>query len=147
MPNIPELADYPAVMQLPVLWGDQDAFGHVNNSVYFRWYETSRILYLEKAGLGDKKAETGIGPILAHIDCNYRHQVTFPDTMHVATRVTKIGRTSLTVHHAIYGEAAGAIVADSTSVLVLFDYHKQVPTPLSDEAVAAVELLEGRGLR
>ncbi len=147
MPDIPELADYPLVMQTPVLWGDQDAFGHVNNIIYFRWFETSRILYLEKAGFADKKEETGIAPILAHIDCNYRQQVNFPDTVHVATRVTKVGRTSLTMQHALFGEEANAIVADSTSVLVLFDYIKQTPTPVPDEAVAAIESLEGRSVR
>ena len=44
------LAGYPLVIDWPVQWGDQDAFGHVNNTIYFRWFETVRIEYFERIG-------------------------------------------------------------------------------------------------
>ena len=47
-----ELADFPVVIALPVQWGDQDAFGHVNNTIPIRWFESSRIAYLEHSGMG-----------------------------------------------------------------------------------------------
>ncbi|MBC8876759.1 MAG: acyl-CoA thioesterase, partial [Planctomycetes bacterium] len=56
------LADYPSVVTLPVQWGDQDAFGHVNNTVPLRWFETSRIAYLEQSGLGYMMSGAGLGP-------------------------------------------------------------------------------------
>ena len=55
MPDQPSdnRADYPVVISLPVQWGDQDLFGHVNNVVYFRWYESARIAYLDRIGVSD----------------------------------------------------------------------------------------------
>ena len=77
----PEVAEYPAVLRLPVQWGDQDAYRHVNNVVYFRWFESARIVYLEKIGLKEMYHAQGIGPILAAIACNYRRQLNYPDTV------------------------------------------------------------------
>ena len=62
-----ELADFPVSIELPVQWGDQDAFGHVNNTVYFRWYESARIAYLERLEMADQNSALGLGPILAAI--------------------------------------------------------------------------------
>ena len=81
------LGDYPIVIALPILWGDQDAFGHVNNTVPIRWFE-SWIAYLEHGGLGHIMDSSGLGPILAAISCNYRRQMHYPDTVHVGSRVS-----------------------------------------------------------
>src|SRR3954464_3197376 len=89
------LAEYPVTISLPVQWGDQDAFGHVNNAIYFRWYESARIAYSQRIGLIDLFESERIGPILASISCDYRRAITFPDTVDVGSRVTRIGRTSL----------------------------------------------------
>src|SRR5437868_10202301 len=95
----PELSAHPIVITLPVQWGDQDAFGHVNNVVYFRWFESARIAYGNRIGLADLKATQNIGPILAAIACNYRRQLNYPDTVQVGARITRIGRSSMTMDH------------------------------------------------
>ena len=100
--NVPELADYSVVVPWPVQWGDQDAFGHVNNTVYFRWVETARVVYLEKIGLDGPGPRQPLGPILAAIRCNYRQQVTYPDTIHIGLRTVRIGRTSITLEHKLW---------------------------------------------
>ena len=87
------LAGFPIVVVLPVQWGEQDSFGHVNHVVYFRWYESSRIAYAQKVGLMDLHGVERIGPILASVSNDYRRQLTFPDAVHVGVRVTRI-RTS-----------------------------------------------------
>src|ERR1700679_1275977 len=74
------LAKFPVWIPLPVFWGDQDAFGHVNNNAYFRWFESARIAYSERIGLLDLFRAKRIGPILASISCDYRRQINFPDT-------------------------------------------------------------------
>ena len=94
-PHPPALADFPVVITLPVQWGDQDAFGHVNNVVYFRWYESARIAYLDAAGLGSMMSQEGIGPILASITCNYRKQIKYPDSVHVGARIGSSLRVSV----------------------------------------------------
>ena len=147
----PELALYPALIRLPVQWGDQDAFGHVNNVIYFRWFESSRIAYLERIGLGDKhdgKLSTGenVGPILAAIGCNYRKQVKYPDSVIVGARVTRIGRSSMTMTHVVWSHDHQAIAADGESTVVVFDYNANQPRRVPDDFRALIEKLEGRSL-
>ena len=101
----PLLAGYPVAVALPVLWGDQDTFHHVNNVVYFRWFETARIAYNRRVGLMTSDKVPPIGPILAATSSSYRRQITEPDTVHVAVRVVKIGRTSLGLEHIVVSQA------------------------------------------
>jgi acyl-CoA thioester hydrolase len=149
VPNPPaELASFPAIIRLPVQWGDQDAFGHVNNTVYFRWFESARIAYLERIGLGDKHTGTlvvdDIGPILAAIGCNYRKQIKYPDTVIVGARITRIGRSSFSMQHMVWSEANQAIAADGESTVVVFDYKANQPRRVPDEYRELITKLEGR---
>jgi acyl-CoA thioester hydrolase len=138
------LAGYPVNLALPVQWGDQDSFRHVNNAVYFRWYESGRIAYNRRIGImGDDPAAT-VGPILAATSNNYRRQIAYPDTVHVGVRVVKIGRTSLVFEHVIASEAHQAIAAEGTSTLVFFDYAKNQPERVPDSIRQAVASLEGK---
>jgi acyl-CoA thioester hydrolase len=136
-------ADFPIVIAVPVQWGDMDAFAHVNNTVYFRWFESARIAYGTRIGLSDLMARENIGPILASISCDYRRPITFPDTVYVGSRVGRIGRTSLTMDHRLISEAAGALAAEATSTLVLLDYTSQKPHPVPDPVRQAIAALEG----
>jgi acyl-CoA thioester hydrolase len=137
---------FPIVIAWPVQWGDMDAFGHVNNTIYLRWFETARIVYGERIGLSEMMAREEIGPILASISCDYRRPITYPDTVHIGARISRIGRSSLTMDHRLLSESAGAIAAEGTSTLVVFDYKAQKSHPVPDpirRAIAALE--EGRG--
>src|SRR5690242_9497211 len=98
---LPEpLAGFPAAIRLPVQWGDQDAFGHVNNTVYFRWFESARIKYLERIDLSEQSSDT-LGPILAAVSCNYRRQVKYPDHVVIGARITRLGRSSMSMTYAV----------------------------------------------
>jgi acyl-CoA thioester hydrolase len=140
------LADFPVTIELPVQWGDQDAFGHVNNTVYFRWFESARIAYLERLGLGDKNSATGLGPILAAIGCDYRRQIKYPDRVWIGSRIIRIGRTSMAMEHKVWSTAQQAVAADGHSTIVVFDYAANVPHEVPRDMRAAVEQLEGREL-
>lgn len=145
LPNTPaELASQPVVVELPIQWGDQDAFGHVNGVVYFRWFETARVEYLHRGGLGEMMSGHGVGPILASIQCDYRRQLRHPDTILVSGSITSIGRTSLKMRHLIYSLGHQTIAAEGESTVVLFDYKSQKPTPVPDDLRALIEKLEGR---
>lgn len=115
------------ITSLPVQWGDQDAFGHVNNVVYFRWFESARVDVLEvfqpTLGLNN----TGIGPILASIHCHYRRQLYSPDVVHIGSRITRIGRSSLDISHVVCSENQNQVVAEGVSVLVIYDYPSGRP--------------------
>jgi acyl-CoA thioester hydrolase len=135
---------FPVVLSWPVQWGDQDAFRHVNNTIYFRWFETCRIEYLERMGLNAMIESQQIGPILATIRCTFRRPVVFPDTVQIAARVTRIGRSSFDMEHRLLSEAAGKLAAEGDSTIVVYDYRAQKSTPIPDELRRAIEKIEGR---
>lgn len=127
---------------MEIQWGQQDAFGHVNNIHHFRWFETGRIDYLARLGVPISAA--GVGPILAAINCNYRRQISWPDQVLIGTSVTRIGNTSITVSHALWSREHDAIAADGDSTVVIFDYEQQKPHPVPDELRLKIAKLEGR---
>jgi len=136
------LQDFPIVLTLPVLWGNQDAFGHVNNVVYFRWCESARVAYLNDTGLQALMAQANLGPILASIKCDYLRQLNFPDTVHIGARITRIGNRSVSMEHAIYSDTQQAIVAKADSVVVLFDYAQQKSHAIPDNVRELINRLE-----
>lgn len=137
------LADFPLVISLPVQWGDMDGLGHVNNIWPIRWFESSRVAYLDQTGLRDLMAAQRIGPILVSVQCNYRRQIVYPDTVHVGARISRMGRTSLTIVHALASERLQEIAADGESVVVMFDYDRQRPVPIPQEFLTASERFQG----
>lgn len=137
------LAEFPVTIVLPVQWGDMDAFGHVNNTVPLRWFESARIVYLERIGLAEMMSGSGVGPILAAITCNYRKQVEYPDTVEIGARVGRIGRSSFTMLHTATSRAKGAICVDGESTIVVFDYNAQRPVRVPEVIRQAVAKLEG----
>jgi acyl-CoA thioester hydrolase len=80
------LSGFPVIVEVPVAWGDMDAFGHVNNTMFFRYFETARIAFLDRIGF---RGENGIGPILASTQCRFRRPLAFPDTVLVGARVSE----------------------------------------------------------
>jgi acyl-CoA thioester hydrolase len=145
-PKPAALADFPVSIRLPIQWGDQDAFGHVNNTTAIRWFESARVAYLDAGGLDHLMSRGGLGPILASITCNYRKQLGYPDIIHVGARVSRLGRSSMTMHHAVFSERLQAIAADGDSVVVVFNYDTQRPVRIPDEIRDAMQRLEGKPL-
>jgi acyl-CoA thioester hydrolase len=137
---------YPVTITVPLLWGDHDEFGHVNNVVYLKWCETARVAYLQRVNMWPKLPPQKEGPILASISCDYRIPLTYPDTVRIGARVTRIGRTSMRMDHVVYSESAGAVAAEVTSTLVLLDYSIPRSVPLTPEQRRTIEELEGRPL-
>ena len=138
------LRGYPVVVALQVEWGDQDSFGHVNNTVFLKWCETGRVAYLERAGMWRLIETQGKGPILVSISCNYRRQVTFPDTVQVGSRVTKIGNSSFRMEHAIVSLTQDAVAAESDSTMVFLEYEQNNPLRVPDDMREAFGRIEGR---
>jgi acyl-CoA thioester hydrolase len=126
-----KLGQWPVQIEIPVAWGDMDAFRHVNNTIYVRWFESARIAYFLRLGIVNTD---GVGPILAKISVNYRRPVIYPDTMSVEATITQFGTTSFSMsYRALSKQQGGALVADSDSVIVMFDYHRQEKVRLAEE--------------
>lgn len=133
------LADYQTITTLPIQWCDMDAFGHVNNVVYIQWFESARIDLLNGLQSIVSMKAGGIAPILASVKCDYKKQLHFPDTVHIGSRTTRLGRSSVDVEHAVYSEKLQAVAAVGTSVLVVFDYATQRPVRIPDQLRVAFE--------
>ena len=127
------LSDCRTITSLPIQWGDMDAFGHVNNVVYIRWFESARIDLLDTLKSTVTMTPGGIGPILASIKCDYKKQLHFPDTVHIGSRVGKTGRSSMKVEHTVFSERLNSVAAYGTSALVVFDYQANRPVRIPDE--------------
>jgi acyl-CoA thioester hydrolase len=137
------LAGYPVVITLPVQWGDMDAFAHVNNVVYFRWFESARIAYFERIGVLKHLSGADLGPILASSSCEYRRPLVFPDTVWVGIRATRIGRTSIALEHRIVSERQKSLAAEGIAMTVFYDYASARPHPVPDDVRRVIEELEG----
>src|ERR1700730_3934658 len=95
------VAGWPVVIQLPVVWGEMDAYRHVNNVVYFRYFESARLEYFRRLDWFAFERETGIGPILAALQALSRKPLTYPDTISVTARVTSVAEDRFTIEHRI----------------------------------------------
>ncbi|MCK5412582.1 MAG: acyl-CoA thioesterase, partial [Gemmatimonadetes bacterium] len=78
---IPEaLAGWPVVLRIPIQWGEMDAYGHVNNTVLFRYFESARVEYLVRCGFARSWEEDRVGAILHSTGCRFRRPIFYPDT-------------------------------------------------------------------
>jgi acyl-CoA thioester hydrolase len=144
--DTPALGRWPVTVEIPVAWGDMDAFGHVNNAVYLRWFETARIAWFERVGLIERMKAERVGPILARAGVDYRRPVVYPDTVRVAATVTKLGRTSFVMaYRAESGAQGGAVVAEGETVIVMLDYRTGDKVPLDEPLRARIAEVEAGG--
>lgn len=138
------LAGFPVVIDVPVAWGDMDAFAHVNNTVYFRWFESARIAYFDRIGFRGNDPDDRIGPILASTQCRFRRPLVYPDRVRVGARVSDVRDDRFTMEYRVVSGRDGAVAAEGSGVVVSFDYgagRKAVlPQPVHD----AIRRLEGR---
>jgi acyl-CoA thioester hydrolase len=132
----------PVAVEIPVAWGEMDAFQHVNNVVYLRWIETARMAYFERVRLMEGKDEEGVAPILARATVEYLRPVTYPDRVRVDASVERIGNTSFVMRHRVWSEAQRAPVARGESVIVLYDYRAGRPVPIGEPLRAAIAAVE-----
>ncbi|MFA6243003.1 MAG: thioesterase family protein [Candidatus Hydrogenedentales bacterium] len=129
-----------------VRWGDMDAYGHVNNAVFFTYFECGRIAYFEHIGVKDRSESNPLAPALASATINFRQQLHFPAELEVGTRVTKIGRTSFGMEHVLLRSGTEDVVADGTSVMVYVDYRVGKSTPIPDSLRELIQGIEGAAL-
>ncbi|PKN82573.1 MAG: acyl-CoA thioesterase [Deltaproteobacteria bacterium HGW-Deltaproteobacteria-1] len=118
-------------MNIPVAWGEMDAMGHVNNIIYFRYFETVRIEYFNRLNMIDYARESGIGPILASTECRFKMPLQYPDTVIVGTKILSMEEDRFVMGHEVFSTKHKRIAADGEGVVVTYDYrnNKKVPIP------------------
>jgi len=136
------LAGFPVVIDIPVAWGEMDSLRHVNNIVYFRYFESARIAYFEKLRFWEFMNQTGVGPILASIQCKFKIPLAYPDTVSVGTRIPSIEQDRFVMEYRAVSHKAQAIAAEGESVVVSYNYRESKKTPLPEEMKQRILALE-----
>ena len=125
---------------IPMRWGDMDALGHVNNTVYFRYMEEARMAWLDDIGV--RAGPAGQGPVVVHVACTF--QIPFVHPGHVVARhyATAVGRSSVDTRVEMAREdAPGRICAHGTARIVWVDFASGRSTPLPEALRARLAAL------
>ena len=126
-----------------VRFRDTDAFGHVNNAVFFSYVELARVRYLIDVLEPDGDFHR-LPLILARAAVDFRSPILFGEEVTVETRVERIGRTSFTMVHRMTAGGDGRLAADVESVLVVYDYETERPIPMPDDWRSRIGAFESR---
>ena len=128
---IPERKKLVHEMVAPMRWGDMDAMGHVNNTLYFRYLEVLRIDWFRTIGCLPNPA--GEGPLIVNAFCTFRKQLEYPGDLRLKMFVSDPGRTSfeswVTIERT---DDPGVVYADGGATTVWVDFPKQKSAPLPD---------------
>lgn len=130
-----------ATLRFPIRWGDMDALEHVNNTLYMRYFEESRIEWSTRIGLRLHKA--GVGMILARASIDFKKPVTYPANVTVELRAGSIGRSSFTLFNTLTVDGDDAPSAVGECVCVWFDYINQKSAPVPN---FVRDILLGKGV-
>lgn len=135
--------EYPVVLSQDIIWGDMDAFGHINNTVYFRYFEDARIAYFDQIGVHEQMKQIGVGPILATTQCNFRLPLDYPDHIHIATRSSILSAKKFSMEFVVFSERHDVITAEGDGLIVYYDYTNGKSCEIPSEIVTAIKKLEG----
>lgn len=122
-------AQFPHFRPMPTRWLDNDAYGHVNNVVYYGWFDTVVNRYLIEAGLLDIGASPVVG-LVVETGCRYHASVSYPEEVTIGLRVAKLGTSSVRYELAVFRAGEDAAAAEAHFVHVYVDRATQRPVPM-----------------
>lgn len=138
------LAGFRLIIETPLAWGEMDAFRHVNNVVYFRYFESARMAYFHRAGFLEHMERTGIGPILASTSCRFKFPLTYPDEILIGASVPELGEDQFMMNYVVASRRRRLIAAEGDGLIVSYDYKKARRIRLPDEMRRNILEIEGR---
>lgn len=146
------LSSYPCIFNLVPHWGDQDAFGHLNNVLYARYFETGRITYFQQILSFVSSPETvkpfstagGLGIILKSQHLNYKSPVFFPDQLTIGLRVPleSIDVDRFTMEFRMVSVNTEKVVCEGDAVVVMYDYKRHGKGELPVDALKGILAFE-----
>jgi acyl-CoA thioester hydrolase len=119
------------VERIPIRWGDMDAMGHVNNTVYFRYMEQARISWFA-ALVPAKEAWQSTGIVIANAVCNYKRPITYPGAVEVKLYVGAPGGSSVPTFYELRVDADPVPYADGEAVVVFVNMKTQRSARIPD---------------
>mgnify|MGYP001060581798 FL=1 len=133
-------AQYRHFLPIQTRWSDNDAYGHVNNVVYYSWFDTVVNEYLIAAGALDIQASPVVG-LVVETRCSYFSELAFPQRVDAGLRVAHAGTSSVRYELALFGALSDTASAQGHFIHVYVDRASRRPVPLPPALRAAVERL------
>ena len=134
--------NYPVHVELTVQWGDMDAFNHVNNVMYFKYFETARIAYFEKVGVMGASLEQNVAPILAETTCRYKLPLNYPDTITVGAKIIENHSHGFMMEYAVYSHQHKMISSIGTGRIVMLNYATHEKIRVDSGLLSKIEKIE-----
>jgi acyl-CoA thioester hydrolase len=133
--------DYRHFHTIATRWMDNDAYGHVNNVVYYSYFDTVVNQYLVRAGVLDIGRGEVIG-LVVETQCRYFSELSFPQTVHAGLRVARLGRRACATRSGVFADDEDAACAQGHFVHVYVDRATRRPTPLPAPLRAVLERIQ-----
>jgi acyl-CoA thioester hydrolase len=135
--------DFAHFLAIPTRWMDNDAYRHVNNVVYYSWFDTAVNEFLIRRGVLDIGGDEPVG-LVVDTGCSYFSSVTFPDVAHVGLRVAKLGNSSVRYELAIFRNDDDMPAAAGHFVHVYVDRASNRPVPVPERVRAVLATIAAR---
>ena len=119
-----------------------DAFGHLNNTVYFRYFEDIRMAYFVYVGVNEYKATQNKGPILAQTECSFKLPLTYPGEVLIGTKVSILSEKKFRMDYFIHSIEHDALAAEGSGLIVFYDYNENRSCIIPDEIVQKINEVE-----
>ena len=117
--------------RMPVRWGDMDAYGHVNNTVYFRYFEQTRVEWLERMG-SRVSVEEPVGPVIINASCTFLAPVNYPATVVIKMYAGDPGRSSVMTWYELFVDGDERLYAEGAAKTVWMDMRTGKSAPIPD---------------
>ena len=135
----PEVRErYPHFLEIPTRWMDNDVYGHVNNVVYYSYFDTVVNEYLMRSGVLNIEKSQVIG-LVVETQCRYFAPITFPDKVHAGLRVARLGRSSVRYEIGLFKNDDASAAAQGHFVHVYVEREGRKATELPRQMRAALE--------
>lgn len=131
---------YPVFRSITTRWMDNDVYGHVNNVVYYSWFDTAVNAYLIEQGALDIH-QGGVIGLVIETQCNYFAPLAFPQTIHAGIRVAHMGKSSVRYEVGLFAEGSEIAAACGHFVHVYVDRENRRPAPLPEALKTVLETL------
>ena len=135
---------YKAWREIGTRWADNDAYGHVNNIIYYAWFDTAVNSWLIDAGLLDVATGALIG-LVVETGCRYAAPLAFPEPVEIGLSVDRLGTSSVTYRLGVFAKGAGEAAAEGHFVHVYVDRASRRPVALPEPWRERLESLQSGG--
>jgi acyl-CoA thioester hydrolase len=129
---------------IPTRWHDNDVYGHVNNVVYYSWFDTAVNAWLIERGFLDIAGNATVG-LVVETTCSYFESVAFPETVELGLGVERLGTSSVTYRIGVFRQGGERAAAQGRFTHVYVDRATQRPVPIPADLRAALEGLTSSG--